>query len=49
MEAWGGRFKGTQIDGSQWQPYQAVTMAATPPFPEFVSGHSNSALQGQKS
>jgi hypothetical protein len=47
VEAWGGRFKGPQtIDGSQWQPYQAATMAATPPFPEFVSGHSTFSAAG---
>lgn len=47
VEAWGGRFKGMQtIDGSQWQPYQGVTMAATPPFPEFVSGHSTFSAAG---
>lgn len=41
VDAWGGRFKGKQtIDGSGWQPYQPVVMSATPPFPEFVSGHS---------
>jgi uncharacterized protein DUF6851/vanadium-dependent haloperoxidase-like protein len=40
VRAW-QRFKGTQsIDGAEWQPYQPVTMAMTPPFPEFVSGHS---------
>lgn len=34
--AWGGPFQGAQlIDGSAWQPY-----IATPPFAEFVSGHS---------
>ena len=41
VRAWGGRFKGTQtISGENWQPYQANVMASTPPFPEFVSGHS---------
>lgn len=41
VRAWGGRFKGTQtIRGDQWQPYQPVVMAMTPPFPEFMSGHS---------
>ncbi|HEV2990985.1 MAG TPA: phosphoesterase [Candidatus Angelobacter sp.] len=41
VQAWGGRFKGTQtIQGAEWQPYQPTVMAATPPFPEFVSGHS---------
>lgn len=47
VRAWGGRFKGAQtIDGSKWQPYQAVTMASTPPFPEFVSGHSTFSAAG---
>jgi hypothetical protein len=27
------------MDGSQWIPYQAATFP-TPPFPEYVSGHS---------
>ena len=30
---------GTTIDGSQWTPYQVSTFV-TPPFPDFVSGHS---------
>lgn len=47
IRAWGGRFKGTQtIDGSQWQPYQPFTNASTPPFPEFVSGHSTFSAAG---
>jgi hypothetical protein len=41
VRAWGGRFRGTQtIKGEEWQPYQPTVMASTPPFPEFVSGHS---------
>ena len=45
--AWGGRFKGAEtIDGSQWQPYQSFTAASTPPFPEFVSGHSTFSAAG---
>ncbi len=40
IRAWGGPGKGTvAIDGSQWIPYQAATFP-TPPFPDFVSGHS---------
>lgn len=40
ITAWGGPYQGTrQIDGKDWQPYQAVTVV-TPPFPEFFSGHS---------
>ncbi len=27
------------VDGSQWLPYQHVTVL-TPPFPEYISGHS---------
>lgn len=41
VRAWGGRFKGTQtILADQWTPYQPQVMAMTPPFPEFISGHS---------
>ena len=40
VEAWGGPFEGTQtIDGGTWLPYQRGTFL-TPPFPEYVSGHS---------
>jgi hypothetical protein len=40
IQAWGGPGKGAvETDGSQWLPYQAVTFP-TPPFPEYVSGHS---------
>lgn len=40
IRAWGGPGKGTvAIDGSQWIPYQPTTFP-TPPFPDFVSGHS---------
>jgi hypothetical protein len=47
VHAWGGRYKGPQtIDGGAWQPYQAVTMASTPPFPEFISGHSTFSAAG---
>ena len=38
--AWGGPNRGRQlITGEQWQPYQ-VTSFVTPPFAEYVSGHS---------
>jgi len=38
--AWAGPNKGIQmIDGADWQPYQASTVV-TPPFPEYISGHS---------
>jgi len=44
IRAWGGPGKGTvKMDGAQWIPYQQATFP-TPPFPEYVSGHSaNSA------
>jgi hypothetical protein len=36
IEAWAGPYQGTQlIDGSTWEPY-----IPTPPFAEYVSGHS---------
>jgi len=40
IRAWGGPGKGTrEIDGADWMPYQRSTFP-TPPFPEYVSGHS---------
>ena len=40
ISSWAGPFQGTRrISGQNWQPYQAATFV-TPPFPEFVSGHS---------
>lgn len=40
IRAWGGPGQGTRtIDGEAWQPYQALTFV-TPPFSEYVSGHS---------
>jgi len=40
IHAWGGAGKGTEeMDGSAWQPYQEAGVV-TPPFPEYVSGHS---------
>jgi len=40
VKAWAGRNMGTaKIDGGDWRPYQAETVV-TPPFPEYVSGHS---------
>lgn len=40
IRAWGGPNRGTQlIRGEDWLPYQSTTFV-TPPFPEFVSGHS---------
>jgi hypothetical protein len=38
--AWGGPGKGTVwIRGEDWQPYQQASVV-TPPFAEFISGHS---------
>ena len=40
IQAWGGPGNGTiSMDGAHWMPYQE-TDSPTPPFPEFVSGHS---------
>lgn len=40
IRSWGGPGKGTVgMDGSEWIPYQPPT-SPTPPFPEYVSGHS---------
>jgi len=40
INAWGGPNKGTiSIPGEAWRPYQSLTFV-TPPFSEFVSGHS---------
>jgi PAP2 superfamily len=40
IRAWGGPGNGTiEMDGSQWIPYQ-LTSFPTPPFPDYVSGHS---------
>jgi hypothetical protein len=46
IRAWGGPGKGTvEMDASQWIPYQESTFP-TPPFPEFVSGHSTYSAAG---
>ncbi len=40
VNAWAGPYLGTQsIPGESWRPYQAATVV-TPPFPEYLSGHS---------
>jgi len=40
VEAWQGPNHGTgTIDGRDWRPYQSTTFV-TPPFAEYVSGHS---------
>lgn len=44
--AWGGPYRGTVAeDGSQWIPYQPTTFP-TPPFPEYISGHSTFSAAG---
>ena len=46
IRAWGGPGKGTiEMDGAQWIPYQLATFP-TPPFPDFVSGHSTFSAAG---
>ena len=46
--AWAGPYKGTRlIKGETWSPYQAATFP-TPPFPEYVSGHSTFSGAGAK-
>jgi hypothetical protein len=40
IRSWGGPGKGTvEMAGSQWIPYQLASFP-TPPFPDYVSGHS---------
>jgi len=40
IKAWGGPGRGTvTMLGQDWQPYQLPSVV-TPPFPEYVSGHS---------
>ncbi len=40
VQAWAGPGLGTRwIDGADWKPYQPLTFV-TPPFAEYVSGHS---------
>lgn len=46
IRSWGGPGKGTiTMDGSQWIPYQPSTFP-TPPFPEYISGHSTFSAAG---
>jgi hypothetical protein len=46
--AWGGPYKGTRlIKGEDYQPYQPAT-SVTPPFPEYVSGHSTFSAAGAR-
>ncbi|GAC1358591.1 MAG: hypothetical protein NVSMB3_05670 [Acidobacteriaceae bacterium] len=44
--AWGGPGRGTVgMDGRYWVPYQLSTFP-TPPFPEYISGHSTFSAAG---
>lgn len=46
IQAWGGPGSGTvTMDGKWWIPYQLSTFP-TPPFPEFISGHSAFSVAG---
>lgn len=46
IKAWGGPFMGTvTMDGGDWIPYQPSTFP-TPPFPEYISGHSTFSAAG---
>ena len=46
IRSWGGPGKGTvTMDGSQWIPYQPSTFP-TPPFAEYISGHSTFSAAG---
>jgi hypothetical protein len=46
VRAWGGPYAGiVTMDGGSWIPYQANTFP-TPPFPEFISGHSTFSAAG---
>ena len=46
VQAWAGPGLGTRtIDGASWLPYQQPTFP-TPPFPEYLSGHSTFSAAG---
>ena len=46
IQSWGGPGKGTvTMDGRMWTPYQLSTFP-TPPFPEYISGHSSFSAAG---
>jgi hypothetical protein len=48
IRSWGGPGKGTvEMDGARWIPYQAATFP-TPPFPDYVSGHSAYSAAGAR-
>lgn len=46
VKAWAGPYQGTsKIPGATWKPYQAASVV-TPPFPEYLSGHSSFSAAG---
>ena len=46
IRAWGGPYNGVVLmRGELWQPYQPANVV-TPPFPEFLSGHSMFSAAG---
>jgi len=46
IQSWGGPGVGTvRMDGSMWIPYQPCSFW-TPPFPEYISGHSTFSAAG---
>jgi hypothetical protein len=46
IKSWGGPFNGTvTMDGRYWIPYQPSSFP-TPPFPEYISGHSTFSAAG---
>ena len=46
IQSWGGPGRGTvTMDGRLWTPYQLSTFP-TPPFPEYISGHSSFSAAG---
>lgn len=48
VQAWAGPGLGTRlIDGADWRPYQPLTFV-TPPFAEYVSGHSTFSASAAK-
>lgn len=48
IRVWGGPGKGTiSMDGRFWVPYQLNTFP-TPPFPEYISGHSTFSAAGRR-
>jgi hypothetical protein len=48
VRAWAGPGLGTRlVDGADWRPYQPLTFV-TPPFAEYVSGHSTFSASAAK-